>query len=186
MTSEPAPTTGPPSVRPVIGGRHEARERAVHLLYECRSRAGPPIEVAARGQVLAADRYTADLVPRRRRPLATSSTRSSAAWPGRLDARAHADHGRARPADRPATSWPTAPTCPPGPILSEAVELAGRYGTDDSSRFVNGVLASAAAELGPTSLPAAGVTPASAVRATWTGGPGGRVVPSPLTVKGVP
>ena len=36
-----------------------------------------------------------------------------------------------------------------GVVLSEAVELAGRYGTDDSSRFVNGVLASAAAELRP-------------------------------------
>ena len=29
---------------------------------------------------------------------------------------------------------------PPGAIMSEAVELAGRYSTEDSSRFVNGVL----------------------------------------------
>jgi transcription termination factor NusB len=29
-------------------------------------------------------------------------------------------------------------------VLSEATELASRYGTDDSSRFVNGVLAAAA------------------------------------------
>ena len=41
------------------------------------------------------------------------------------------------------------PDVPTGVILSEAVELAGRYGTDDSSRFVNGVLSSAAAELRP-------------------------------------
>lgn len=30
---------------------------------------------------------------------------------------------------------------PPGAVISEAVELAKRYGTDESGRFVNGVLA---------------------------------------------
>jgi transcription termination factor NusB len=34
-------------------------------------------------------------------------------------------------------------------ILSEAVELAGRYSTDESSRFVNGVLAQIAKEVRP-------------------------------------
>ncbi|MDR7417497.1 MAG: transcription antitermination factor NusB [Armatimonadota bacterium] len=29
---------------------------------------------------------------------------------------------------------------PPGAVINEAVELAKRYGTDDSGRFVNGVL----------------------------------------------
>ncbi|MDH3302803.1 MAG: transcription antitermination factor NusB [Acidimicrobiia bacterium] len=36
---------------------------------------------------------------------------------------------------------------PTGVVLSEAVELAGRYSTDESSRFVNGVLAAVAADL---------------------------------------
>ena len=36
---------------------------------------------------------------------------------------------------------------PPGVVLAEAVELAGRYSTDESSRFVNGVLAAIATEL---------------------------------------
>lgn len=36
---------------------------------------------------------------------------------------------------------------PTGVILSEAVELAGRYSTDESSRFVNGVLAAIARDL---------------------------------------
>jgi N utilization substance protein B len=39
------------------------------------------------------------------------------------------------------------PQVPTAVVLAEATELAGRYGTDDSSRFVNGVLAAAAREL---------------------------------------
>ena len=37
------------------------------------------------------------------------------------------------------------PDVPTGAVISEAVELAQRYSTDDSSRFVNGVLAAIAA-----------------------------------------
>lgn len=36
---------------------------------------------------------------------------------------------------------------PVGVVLSEAVELVGRYSTDESSRFVNGVLAAIAREV---------------------------------------
>ena len=36
---------------------------------------------------------------------------------------------------------------PTGVVLAEAVELAGRYSTEDSSRFVNGVLAAIATDL---------------------------------------
>jgi len=38
---------------------------------------------------------------------------------------------------------------PPAAVISEAVELAKRYGTADSGRFVNGVLGSVARALGP-------------------------------------
>ncbi|MEA2702536.1 MAG: transcription antitermination protein NusB [Actinomycetota bacterium] len=41
------------------------------------------------------------------------------------------------------------PDVPTGAVISEAVELAQRYSTDDSSRFVNGVLASIAAAVRP-------------------------------------
>ena len=37
---------------------------------------------------------------------------------------------------------------PKGVVLAESVELAGRYSTDESSRFVNGVLAAIANDLG--------------------------------------
>jgi len=35
-------------------------------------------------------------------------------------------------------------------VLNEAVELAKRYSTDDSGRFVNGVLAAIAGDVRPT------------------------------------
>jgi transcription antitermination protein NusB len=42
------------------------------------------------------------------------------------------------------------PDTPTAVIINEAVELAGRFSTDDSSRFVNGVLSKLAADLRPT------------------------------------
>jgi N utilization substance protein B len=41
------------------------------------------------------------------------------------------------------------PDVPLGAVISEAVELAKRYSTDESGRFVNGVLASIASETRP-------------------------------------
>ena len=41
------------------------------------------------------------------------------------------------------------PEVPMGAVISEAVELAKRYSTDDSGRFVNGVLSSVAKEARP-------------------------------------
>jgi N utilization substance protein B len=41
------------------------------------------------------------------------------------------------------------PDVPMGAVISEAVELAKRYSTDDSGRFVNGVLSSVASEVRP-------------------------------------
>ena len=48
------------------------------------------------------------------------------------------------------------PDVPTGAVISEAVELAQRYSTDDSSRFVNGVLASIAAAVRPQPQPSPG------------------------------
>jgi N utilization substance protein B len=42
------------------------------------------------------------------------------------------------------------PDVPTGAAISEAVELAKRYSTDDSGRFVNGVLSAIAADVRPT------------------------------------
>ncbi|HEX7095520.1 MAG TPA: transcription antitermination factor NusB, partial [Acidimicrobiales bacterium] len=42
------------------------------------------------------------------------------------------------------------PDVPTGAIIDEAVELAKRYSTEDSGRFVNGVLATVARRLRPS------------------------------------
>jgi N utilization substance protein B len=42
------------------------------------------------------------------------------------------------------------PDVPTGAIISEAVELAKRFSTDESGRFVNGVLSSIAAVVRPS------------------------------------
>jgi len=138
---------GPPSVRPVIGGRHEARERAVHLLYEMAMKGRTADEVLS-GQVVAADRYTADLV--------TGVDDHSDELDGVIGRLAKGGWSLERMPTMDVLVLRTAcyelahrPDVPTGAILSEAVDLAGRYGTDDSSRFVNGLLASAAAELRP-------------------------------------
>jgi N utilization substance protein B len=44
--------------------------------------------------------------------------------------------------------WPDTPTAV---VLDEAVELAKQYSTEESGRFVNGVLATVAAEVRPGS-----------------------------------
>ncbi|HET9070860.1 MAG TPA: transcription antitermination protein NusB, partial [Acidimicrobiales bacterium] len=48
------------------------------------------------------------------------------------------------------------PDTPTGVVISEAVDLAKEYSTEESGRFVNGVLAAVAAEVRSDGPPAAG------------------------------
>jgi N utilization substance protein B len=136
----------PPEVPMVAGGRHEARERAVHLLYETRIKDRPVADTLA-DQVTAPDPYTVELV----RGVHDHATeldeligRLARGWT--LERMPSLDLEVLRVATFELAHRPDVPT---GVVLSEAVDLAGRYGTDDSSRFVNGVLSSAADELRP-------------------------------------
>ena len=136
----------PPQVPLVAGGRHEARERAVHLLYESRIKDRPGGETLA-DQVTAPDPYTVDLVRgvgEHGAQLDALIARLARGWT--LERMPALDLEVLRVACFELAQRPDVPT---GVILSEAVDLAGRYGTDDSSKFVNGVLAAAAAELRP-------------------------------------
>ena len=45
----------------------------------------------------------------------------------------------------PSTPFTNRPDIPTGAVISEAVELAKTYSTDESGRFVNGVLGTIAA-----------------------------------------
>lgn len=119
--------------------RREARERAVELLYEAETKSIHPEEVVA-ALPLRPDEYALELAY------------------GVADHQVEIDHVL----DRYANRWPvkrmaamdrmvlrlgvlelaTQLEVPRGVCLSEAVELGARYGsTDDTSKFVNGILA---------------------------------------------
>lgn len=124
--------------------RSDARERALYLLYEAESKGLTPIEVLEL-QVLAPDELTQMIV------------RGVAEHRERLDAAI----------DAKATGWTLArmpvidlnvlrigafelaerSDVPTAVVLDEAVNLVKQFSTDDSGRFVNGVLAALVADL---------------------------------------
>jgi len=122
--------------------RHQSRERALALLYEA------DLKGASAGEVLAAlpmtpDDYVVRLleaVGDRTDEIDALVSAAAIGW----------DLGRMATVDRNVLRLATAEllTCddvPTAVILNEAVELASAYSTDDSGRFVNGVLATVAA-----------------------------------------
>jgi N utilization substance protein B len=126
--------------------RSDARERALYLMYEAESKGITPVE-ALELQVLAPDELTQSIV------------RGVAEHRERLDAAI----------DQRATGWTLArmpvidlnvlrigayelaerPDVPTAVVLDEAVSLVKQFSTDDSGRFVNGVLAALVADLRP-------------------------------------
>lgn len=117
--------------------RSDARERALILLYEAESKAITPSEVLA-GQVLEVDPLAAELV----RGVETNLQRlddtiaaHSKGWT--LQRMPAIDRTVLRIAGFELLGRPDVPVAV---VLDEAVELAKRFSTDDSGRFVNGVL----------------------------------------------
>ena len=126
--------------------RSDARERALYLMYEAESKGITPIE-ALDVQVLAPDELTQTIV------------RGVVEHRERLDAAI----------DQRATGWTLArmpvidlnvlrigayelaerPEVPTAVVLDEAVNLVKQFSTDDSGRFVNGVLAALVADFRP-------------------------------------
>jgi len=126
--------------------RSDARERALYLLYEAHSKGIDP-SATIELQVVEPDDLTQELV------LGVGSEMST------ID----------RHIDDRAKGWTLArmpvldlnvmrlgvfellerPDVPTAVVLNEAVELAKRFSTDDSGRFVNGVLAAVAADVRP-------------------------------------
>ncbi len=125
--------------------RRESRERVVELGYEAEIREWTVEELLA-SLPLAADPFVVDLLN---------------------DLEAHQDEADARIAEmsrgwtlermpvldrlimRLATVELLYQDTPTGVVLAEAVELASRYSTDESGRFVNGVLAAVARQVRP-------------------------------------
>jgi N utilization substance protein B len=125
--------------------RRGARERALELLYEAEAKGADPLVVL-------------DALPVSPEPLAVDLVRGVAAHASRIDAVL---------AERVAPRWSLErlaatdravlrigcyellerAAVPVAVVLNEAVVLATRFGTDDSGRFVNGVLARVAEDV---------------------------------------
>ena len=129
--------------------RSDARERALYLLYEAAQKGVAPAEVLA-AQLVAPEPLTVQLVE------------------GVADHRERIDEAIAAKAQRAdGGGWTLQrmpvldvnvlriaayelidrPDVPVAVVIDEAVELAKRFSTDNSGRFVNGILSSLAPEL---------------------------------------
>ena len=126
--------------------RRDARERALGLLYEAEAKGCSGAEVLAALPVAADD-------------FATALVQAVDEHHDRIDALL-TEHARGwtvarMPAlDRAALRMGTAelltrPDVPTAVVLNEIVDLAKRFSTDDSGRFVNGLLAKIATEVRP-------------------------------------
>jgi N utilization substance protein B len=126
------------------GARREARERALSLLYEAETKDSTPAAVLDELPV-PPDPFAADLVGgvgARMGEIDALIGRHSIGWA--LDRMPAVDRAVLRMATYELLARDDVPTAV---VLSEAVELAGGYSTEESGRFVNGVLSSIAAEL---------------------------------------
>ena len=130
--------------QPAHDPRTDARERALHVLYEARAKSSTGRSVIE-SQVLPVDEMTADIV-------------------GGIDDNVEAIDARI---SNHAVGWTLTRmpvidlsrmatfelvyrrAVPTGVIINEAVELAKRFSTDESPRFVNGVLSAIAREVRP-------------------------------------
>jgi transcription antitermination protein NusB len=126
--------------------RSDARERALYLLYEAHSKGIDPVDTIEL-QVIAPDELTTELVVgvgTRLAELDEAIARKAKGWV--LSRMPVLDLSIMRLATYELIDRPQVPVAV---VINEAVELAKRYSTDDSGRFVNGVLAALAAEHRP-------------------------------------
>ena len=129
-----------------LGSRREARERALSLLYEADAKACPPDAVLADLPV-PPDPFAGDLVAgvgAHLDEIDERIRRFARGWA--LERMPVVDRTILRMAIYELRHRPDVPTAA---VISEAVELAKRYSTDDSGRFVNGMLSSIAEEVRP-------------------------------------
>ena len=122
-------------------GRRAARERALSLLYEAEVKGQSPEELLA-GLVVSPDPFVSSLVRGvsvRQEEIDTIIGEHSRDWP--LSRMPAIDRNLLRLAVFELTDDDGAPV---GVVIDEAVELAKLYSTEDSGRFVNGVLAAIA------------------------------------------
>jgi N utilization substance protein B len=132
---------------PVEGPRHEAREHALALLYEAEMKQASLPDVMA-ALAVTPDPYTVTLVA----TVADDGARiddlvSSAAVGWELDRMPVVDRTILRLATGELLAGDEVPVAV---VIDEAVELAKQYSTEQSGKFVNGVLSTIAAQVRPT------------------------------------
>jgi N utilization substance protein B len=127
--------------------RSDARERALHLLYEAHSKAIAPADTLAL-QAVRPDPLAAELVVgvgERQEEIDGLIAATAKGWT--LARMPVLDLNIMRLAVYELLARPEVPVAV---VLNEAVELAKRFSTDDSGRFVNGVLAAIARRVRPS------------------------------------
>jgi len=127
--------------------------RALSLLYEAESKQVEPSAVLAELPV-APDPYVVDVVrgvEAQRSQIDQLVASHAIGWT--VDRMPVVDRALLRMATFELLARPDVPT---GVIISEAVELATQYSTEESGRFVNGMLATIATVVRPPGLDAAG------------------------------
>ena len=127
-----------------LGSRREARERALSLLYEADAKSITPAALLAELPV-PPDAFASEEVAgvgRCQDRLDELIGRHAVGWA--VDRMPVIDRTLLRMAVWELIERPDIPT---GAVISEAVELAKTYSTEESGRFVNGVLGSVAVEL---------------------------------------
>jgi N utilization substance protein B len=117
--------------------RTDAREQAVIFLYESEQRSMSPLELLADRGVASADLLNG--IEAHRVAIDEAIVTHAKGWA--LDRMPALDRAILRLAIFELTSRPDVPIAV---VIDEAVELAKRFSTDDSGRFVNGVLAAVA------------------------------------------
>lgn len=127
--------------------RSDARERALYLLYEAQSKGITPIE-AIELQVIEPDELTQTIVrgvTEHRDRLDAAIAAKATGWT--LERMPVIDLNVLRIGSFELAERADVPVAV---VLDEAVELVKQFSTDDSGRFVNGVLAALVAELRPS------------------------------------
>jgi N utilization substance protein B len=127
--------------------RREARERALSLLYEAESKQVEPSVVLAELPVTP-EQFVLEVVrgvEAERARIDELITAHAIGWT--MDRMPAVDRALLRMATYELIARPDVPTAA---VISEAVELATEYSTEESGRFVNGVLATIAAITRPS------------------------------------
>lgn len=125
------------------GRRREARERAIELAYEAEIR-GLSVAELLGTLALRPDPFVVELLElaeARRTEAEELIAAKASGWS--IERMPAID----RLVMRQAVAELLALDTPTGVVLSEAVDLVSRYSTDESSRFVNGVLAAVARDI---------------------------------------